>query len=307
MKSRAVFSCAIAGASLAATGFSMQDGLEGFTYRAPGGGWFQVAGVCNADVQHITCWTPTGEEEPKLTELLNAYFLINPGQRMDVRYKHRTLMLVTKQFFTPGASGVGMATIQVEPGPPIYQSFTIGYNTPGNDSASIYWFYPPDEVSNIDVSGLLTTTTGPEKIDLKAGASAHLKGGKVTITGIKKLPNKPANPPNPYMPPQKGPQWDATYSIQGEGDEPITLANFTAYNRHGDVIESIDDRGNPIKRQPGQFNSFDGPFRQSYPLFVAQPGHVTLGVKPDKVGYLMVTGSSNKKVTFKNVSLKSPR
>ena len=291
--------------SLTAIGLSAaKETADGYFYRIPGRGWMQMAGACNADPEHIDCWKPTGEPDAKLSELINAYFLLNSQQRLELRYKHRSLMLVTKSLLSnvPGQGTINFNGLQVDPGGNLNQQGTIGYYGQGDESTTFYWFYPAESLTSVDVSATLYSSTEGVKVPLRVDAEVRLQGGRVRITKIEKASDKDVMP-NPYgnanLP--KTPHWYVDYELTGEGSEPVTSINAFPLDDDGIQIGRVDGRGNPVVPTPN-LGRFDG--RQPYYPVAAVTGHrIVLAVNPEKVGLLFITGNSQKKVTFKNVAL----
>jgi len=299
------FASTLALGSLTAIGLSTaQETADGFSYRIPGRGWMQMAGACNADPEHIDCWKPTGEPDAKLSELINAYFLVNSQQRLEIRYKHRSLMLVTKSMFSnaQGQGNMNFNGLQVDPGGNLNQQGNIGYNGQGEEVTNFYWYYPAESLTSVDVSAMLYSTTVGMQAPLRVDAEVRLQGGRVRITKIEKAPDKDVIP-NPYgnanVP--KTPHWYVDYELTGEGSEPVTSIYAAALDGDGNQIGRVDGRGNPVVPTPneGRFN-----MPQQYYQVAAVNGHrIVLAVNPEKVGFLLITGNSQKKVTFKNVAL----
>ena len=103
----------------------------------------------------------------------------------------------------------------------------------------------------------------------------------------------------------KGPHWLVHYDLTGEGAEPITSIYANVLDHDGNPISAVDGRGNPVSPQRNNM-MYDG-FRQNYPIAMTNGNTITLAVNPEKVGYLTVTGSAQKKVSFKNISLSPSR
>jgi hypothetical protein len=300
---------AIAGLAIA-TLCAAQEATDGFSLRIPGRGWLQMAGVCNADPQQITCWKPNGEPDPKLSELLNAYYLVNPQQRLEIRYKHRSLMLVIKSMFSQvsGQGNINFNNIQVDPGGQLNQQGTIGYGGQGEESTTFFWYYPTEGLATIDASAVLNTTTEPVKVSLAVGAEARLPGGTFRITRIEKGSDNDAGPnPNIYdrAAVTRGPHWEVSYTLVTDGAEPVASIYATAFDHDGNPISQVDAKGNPVKPKPGPF-AYDGmhPYR---PIVSANGVVLLLAVNPDKVSSLSITGAAQKKVLFKNVNLQPNR
>ena len=281
---------------------NVQESAEGYSYRIAGRGWIQVAGVCNADPQQITCWKPTGEPDPKLSELLNAYYLVNPQQRLEIRYKHRSLMLIMRSMLgqSSGAGNVNFNGLEVDPGGMLFQQGSIGYGGQGEETTNFFWYYPPEGLATVDATLQLGTSTEPVKLALKVDAMAKFPGGVFQITKIEKGTTQPE--PNSRAL-AKAPRWEVSYNLLGQGPEPITSVFVTVFDRDGNAINQVDDRGNPVQPSPGQF-MYDG-FRPNRPVVMVNAGRIILGVNPEKVGSMSVTGTGQRKVTFKNVSLAS--
>jgi hypothetical protein len=300
---------AASGLSLVALG-AAQEASDGYSLRIPGRGWIQMAGVCNADPQQITCWKPTGEPDAKLSEFLNAYYLVNPQQRLEIRYKHRSLMMVMKSMFSPGAGqgNINFNNINVDPGGQLYQQGTIGYGGQGEESTTFFWYYPTEDLAKVDTTAVLNATTDPVKCSLVLGAEARLQGGTVRITKIERGSDKDPNPNiNVYdaSAGKRGPHWVVSYVLTGDGPEPVTSIYASVFDRDGAPINQVDDKGNPTAPRPGRFG-FNG-IQPNRAVVGVRPNEITLGVNPDKVGSISISGTAQKKVMFKNVTLQPNR
>jgi hypothetical protein len=305
MKLHPFIASTVAIGSLTAIGLSAaQQTADGFSFKMPGRGWLQVAGACNADPEHIDCWKPTGEPDPKLTELINAYFLINPQQRLEIRYKHRSLMLVSKSIFNnvQGQGNVNFNGLQVDPGGNLNQQGNIGYNGQGEEVTMFYWYYPAESTTSVDVTAMLNVTTEGVKIPLKIDAEGSLSGGKVRFTKIEKASDKEVVP-NPYGNPNSpsGSHWYVNFELTGAGSEPVTSIYAFALDQDGNQISQVDTRGNPVTPKPNE-RRYNG-IQPYYAIAGVSGNRIILAVNPDKVSSLVINGNSQKKVTFKKVAL----
>ncbi|MHB8636463.1 MAG: hypothetical protein ACYC96_08315 [Fimbriimonadaceae bacterium] len=305
MKLRSVFSIALSVAGLAAIGLATaQIGADGYSYRLPGVGMVSLAGVCSADPELITCWTPSGDANPKLSELMSAYYLVNPQQRLEIRYKHRSLMLVTRALIDnlPGRGNINFNGLEVDPGGQLNSQGAIGYGGQGEATTSFYWYYPPDDLASVDATGVLNVSSDSVKLPLKVGAKAQLQGGMVQITSIRKASSQSVSGPHFGYQQPSGPRWIVSYSLVGQGASPVTSIYASVYDRNGDIVSAVDHRGNPTitPRQNGMFFGGGGP---AFPLAMANGSQINLAVNPEKVGYLMVTGTAQQRLSFKKVAL----
>ena len=306
MKLHPFLASTLALGSLTAIGLSAaQEATDGFSYRLPGRGWLRMAGACNADPEQVTCWKPTGEPDAKLSELINAYFLVNSQQRLEIRYKHRSLMLVMKSLInnSSGQGTINFNGLEVDPGGTLNQQGNIGYNGQGEESTTFYWFYPSEGVTSVDVSSVLNESSAGVRLALKTDAEAKLPGGSVRIGKIEKLSDKDLTQQqfgNPNAP--KGPHWSAVYTLSKEGPEPLTSIYGYPYDTDGNQINQVDKNGNPTAPRPSGLPYNNG-FMSYNPLVIMNGTSITLAVNPEKVGYLMITGNTQRKVAFKNVAL----
>lgn len=283
-------------------GVAAQELSDSDTVQIPDRGWVRMAAVCNADPENITCWTPSGLPAPKVAELMNAYYLVNSQQHLEIRYKHRSLLLVVKSLFAnqPGR-GVNLNSLDVGPGSPVYQQVMIGFNTPGEETTTAYWYYPADELDKVDVSATLSCNTDSVKVPLQVGAEARLEGGSVRITAIEKATNSKA--PRPYPGQPAGPRWTVRYVLEGSGDNPVTTIYATPMDKDGNVVNRVDSHGNPTSERPGGLY-YESGLQPYFPIVTSGDGVLTIAVNPDEVGWLQVTGNISRKVTFKNVLLR---
>lgn len=279
---------------------------EGTTVRLTGKGWISMAGVCSADPQHIACWQPDGSPAPKLTELLNAYYLVNQQQHLEIRYKRRSLMLVFQYMLSStGGHSVNFGNIAADPGGSIYNQGTISYGGTNEETTNYYWYYPSDDLKTVDLTANLNETTEGGKLELKVGASLRMAGGTLTITKIQSAPADATVNPG-YVDPNrpKGPMWSVAYDLKPDGTNPITSVYATPFDEEGAVISQVDDRGNPKKPTRGnQYGQMGYMGAGQYPIISQNQNGWLLRVQPSKVAYLTVSGTSVSKLDFKGVAL----
>ena len=193
MKLHHLLARTLAFGSLATVGLSAaQEASDGYSYRMPGKGWISIAGVCNADPEQISCWKPSGEPNPKLSELISAYYLVNPQQRLEIRYKRRSLMIITKSLLGnfPGQGNLSFNGLQVDPGGQLNQQGSIGYGGQGEETTSFSWYYPAEGLTSIDATAMLNISTESVKVELKVDEVARLSGGRVQLRRSRRFPTR---------------------------------------------------------------------------------------------------------------------
>ncbi len=273
-----------------------------YSYEVTDRGSIKIEGVCSVETDRLACWKPAGEADPKLTELINAFFLVS-GQRLEMHYKHRTYLIAVRSKSLNYQNPLNSNQLQVD-GNAIGQGVNV-YMGGQSDLPAMYWFYPSDDATSFVPSVKLDFNAPGVRVPLKVGATAEMQGGSIEITAITKLDAKASQPEvrGPYgnqMKPK--PTWLVTYKLLGTGNQPLTGIFAYAYDASGNPVNRVDTKGNPDARPADNMNGYnynqDGPIVSVYPV-----GTIRLTVNPEKVGYLMITGTSSRVLTFGPVAL----
>jgi hypothetical protein len=216
-------------------------------------------------------------------------------------------MLVTRSFFEtgPGHAGLSVSSVRLNPGNDLNSQNFIGNMGQNEPMTAFYWFYPEADQTSVDISTTLNSSIESVRMPLKVGAEVKMQGGSLSLLSIGKAPDtKNLQNNGGYGPPPPGPRWTAGYKLTPEGADPIQSIYVYAYDQNDQQITQVDGKGNPVSRTPGpRFN--DG-FQANYAVAaIAGADVITLRVNPEKVGYLMIGGTTRKAISFKNIALLS--
>lgn len=267
------------------------------SYSADDFGTMSVAGVCSVDTENVKCWDSDGKPNPKVQELVMSYFIANPNNELRVRFRKRNRLVVLSYIARRGALTSLGGDITTTQGIRSSSSGQIGHEQ-GQEGFRMYWIYPSESEKTTDLTvSLHVRTKVTPSIEVKEGATVKIGTGTLKITGISPVSKEQAM--------QLGMQakwWRISYEITGQTLGQEVSIYPSAVDRKGAPINNVDKEGNPDSR-PSQFG--DGHFVQ-----ILGPGYMESGmpvwqsrVRPDKIGRIYLSTSSQREVILKNIAL----
>ena len=280
-------------AAVAATCLPVAGILDPYSYTAADGGTFSLEGVCAIDQSSIACARPDGQGDPKLTEFVTAYFVVHENETLNLRYKHRSYLVVADR--TDGSDRSRTSTLsdlRTASGLQL-QLFSTVQRAPGNGERTLYWLYPPDDVRSFDL--VLSYFDSPSEyvIAPKVGSEVRTESGRMRIEKIERQKQDPQD--REYMGQRAKGRWQWVITVSG--DEALDSGKqffIRALDKRHQPVSSIDTEGAPIAFQPYAYGSV---------VYRSLPGTWISFVKPDALSEFAIRIQTTSKSTIRNVAL----
>lgn len=275
---------------------------DGYRYQSEDYGMLEVAGVCSYNAEEVNCWDPKGNPNPKLSELISAYFIANPSMQMSFRFKRRNQIIAMRSVSKQGAKVTFEGELDGSTGLRARPFTTIG-STEGEESYKLFWYNPSEEDRTTDLTvGLNNQLRSESTLEAKEGSAIKMGDFVVKITGISEASGSERQA---AVYPLKNRVWKVAFSITGPISKGLPQLQAFPMDAKGLPIAAVDINGNPalLDEGGGSVNYF------SYQLFAggySQSGNIGIWyskIRPDKIKHLVVSGHQKRKVVFKNVAL----
>ncbi len=278
------------------------------TYESADLGKLELAGACTITPDNISCWDPDGKPAPNLSEKVQAYYIVQGGNELRLKFGRKNRLIVFKEPPRGNPNGAYLGQAKTLGGQYMNQFGTIGMGGYGNGDATT-WYLTDSEPTQEKTSVVFEVNVqfGSATVPVKAGSQATLGPIKVKIESIKPGPDRKQNwGPNPA----KGQKtWTVTVTLDGTIGGKYPTVNGSVIGSDGQAVWSVSASGVPTPRPKGPFftppmmmGGFDGN------VFLASGANtakqeLSVPVDPSKAHAIVLSLGGTRQVTFQNILL----
>lgn len=261
--------------------------------------YIHISGVCRVGQDSIECWKPDGSPDKADSEFATAYFVANPDKKMQVAFRRRTRLVVTREIIAESWTMPNKGI--VDSGGRTLDLVNYGGSSGrGQEAVKLFWYYPEDGISSVrfSLAGAVDLGAAP-KLELKPGASADFPGFKATVKSVGKIDLKHDGSCRSYQPPT-GPEWRIVLSLDPAAPAGGPIGFFAVpFEFDEKQVVSVDSGANPVEPDPGEFLlgiiSLEGT--------KASTVRLRSRVRPDRVKYVVLTATKTQTVALGEVRL----